>query len=60
MKNSKIGTRINLLVMLTLAIGLVALYFLSVNGTSKLMKNNAVQKLSDAANTRATIVTEYV
>lgn len=60
MKNSKIGTRINLLVMLTLAIGLVVLYFLSVNGTSKLIKNNAVQKLSDAANTRATIVTEYV
>ena len=60
MKNSKIGTRINLLVMLTLAIGLVALYFLSVNGTSKLIKNNAVQKFSDAANTRATIVTEYV
>lgn len=60
MKNSKISTRINLLVVLTLAIGLSALYFMSVKDSSKLIKDSAIQRLSDATVTRATIITDYV
>ena len=60
MKNSKISTRINILVMLTLAIGLVALYLITVNNMSSSLKNSAVNSMSDAARTRAKIITNYV
>ena len=60
MKNSKISTRINILVMLTLAIGLVALYFITVNNMSSSLKKSATQSMSDAARTRSTIITDFV
>ncbi len=60
MKNVKLATKMSIIVIAILAVGLVALWVVTDLGVSSLMREQVLEEMNDAVSTRSEIVEQYV
>ncbi len=60
MKNIKLATKISIIVIAILAVGLVGLWKITDTSVSSLMREQVLQEMNDAVSTRSEIVEQYV